>query len=246
MILRKPYAILIKFFKFIHIILFLISIYLMYKFQVMHDFFKSFVKTNVYTHVENMADVYIGTEMFIVVGIVLAATIAIFYLMRAKEKPVLFYRIFIAYGALSLVILIVYNNFFNSLESVSYDRLTLSVYRDIIGAVHYVSYIFIVFTFVRGFGFDIKKFSFEKDLRDLNITEEDSEEFEVSFAFDKEKLIESLRREIRLSKYYFKENALTLLIIGGITLIVGGIIIYRSVIVICFANILFNRARTCR
>ena len=214
MILRKPYAFLIKFFKLIHIVLFIISGYMFFRLRENYIFFRDFVKNDVYLYIENIAKYYIPPLLFIAVIITLIMVIAIFYLMRQKENPVLFYRIYIIYSVLLLFVLIIYYNFYNSLEFDTYNRLSLSIYRDIIGVMYYANYFFIFFNFVRGFGFDIKKFSFDKDLKDLDITEKDSEEFEFAFSIDKDKIIEKVRRERRYAKYYFKENALTLIIIN--------------------------------
>ena len=207
MILRKPYAFLIRYFKIIHITLFIMFGYLFFKLRSIYIFFQDYVRTNVYTYVEGLAEQYIGPLMFVVVFFILASAIAIFYLMREKEKPVLFYRILIVYCVVLLISLIVYSNFYTSLEFETYDRFILSVYRDVIGIIYYLVYFFLGFTFVRGFGFDIKKFSFEKDLKLLNISESDSEEFELAVEVDKEKIVNTIRRERRLATYFFKENA---------------------------------------
>ena len=89
MILRKPYAFLIKYFKLIHIVLFLLSGYMFFRLRDMYVFFKDFVKNDVYLYVENIASHYISTMMFVAVIVTLIMVIAIFHLMRQKEKPVL-------------------------------------------------------------------------------------------------------------------------------------------------------------
>lgn len=237
MILRKPYAILIKFFKLIHIIMFILFIFIAYKLSVIYHFFREFVVSYTFVKIENMASSYINLSLFLVLFVILIGAIAIYYLMREKEKPILFYRLLIIYSLGLIVALIIYYNFFNNLEYNSYNRVTISIYRDIIAVFYYVSYAFLAVSFVRGFGFDIKKFSFEKDIQKLDIKEEDREEFELSIKLDKEKIINYFRRERRLAKYYFKENALTLLIILGISLIVFGFILYRNI----EENIVYNQ-----
>lgn len=239
MILRKPYAFLIRFFKLIHIVLFMMSVYMCYQLRSIYIFFKEFVKTDVYLYIENIADYYIPLLLFILTFITIVMVIAIFYLMRQKEKPVLFYRIYTIYSVLLLFILIVYRNFFSSLELESYNRLALSIYRDIIGVMYYGTYFFIVYDFVRGFGFDIKKFSFDKDLKDLDITETDNEEFELAISLDKEKIREKIRRERRYAKYYLKENAVTLIIIGVLLIGLGGFFLYSE---IYKKNVVYNQS----
>ena len=144
----------------------------------------------------------------------------------------------IAYSFSLFIALIVYNNFYTSLEYEIYDRTVVSIYRDVIGFFYYAIYIFIAISFVRGFGFDIKKFSFEKDIKELNISDTDSEEFEVSLDIDKETLISNIRKEKRLAGYYIKENFITLSIIFVIVLIILGIYVYNNIVV---TNIIYNQ-----
>ena len=49
---------------------------------------------------ENMAIKYVSPLLFIVVIVLFAFGIAIFFLMRKKEKPVLYYKLVIAYSLL--------------------------------------------------------------------------------------------------------------------------------------------------
>ena len=81
MILRKPYAFLIKYFKLIHICLFILFGYLLFKLRDIYIFFKEYVKNDVYTYIENMASEYIGLPLFLIAIFVLISGIAIFYLM---------------------------------------------------------------------------------------------------------------------------------------------------------------------
>ena len=54
MILRKPYAILIKFFKLIHIIMFILFIFIAYKLSVIYHFFREFVVNSTFVKIENI------------------------------------------------------------------------------------------------------------------------------------------------------------------------------------------------
>lgn len=221
MILRKPYAFLIKYFKLIHIILFLMCGFLLFKLRAIYMFFREYVRTETYTYISSIAEKYIGPSMFIVVIIILISSLLILFLMKEKEKPVLFYRILIVYSFILLISLIVYNNFYLSLSYEIYERSLITIYRDVIGFLYYAIYFFIAITFVRGFGFDIKKFSFDRDLKMLNVSDSDSEEFELSVNIDKEKIVNTMRRNRRFATYFFKENALILIII--LLCFVGGI-----------------------
>ena len=241
MILRKPYAFLIKYFKLIHIALFIMCGYLLFQLRAIYVFFQEYVRNDVYTYMENIASNYISTPMIIVTILILLSAVAIFYLMKEKEKPVLFYRFLILYSAIIIIGLVVYYNFYSSLEFELHDRAVISIYRDIIGIIYYIMFFFIGFTFVRGFGFDIKKFSFDKDLKVLNISETDNEEVEVALDIDKENIVNALRREKRLAVYYLKENAFLLSIILFVILSISGFFIYRHFFV---ENVVYKQGDT--
>ena len=67
MILRKPYAFLIKYFKIIHIIMFIFFSYLVFSLRKIYMFFVNYIKTNNYIYFENMAKEYVTPIMFIMV-----------------------------------------------------------------------------------------------------------------------------------------------------------------------------------
>ena len=66
--------------------------------------------------------------------------------------------------------------FFKSLDTTLYEPLRIVVNRDIILFLYIINFIFVIISFIRGFGFDIKKFSFDNDKKELNLEETDSEE----------------------------------------------------------------------
>ena len=220
MILRKPYAFLIRYFKIIHIFMFLIVGYLAFRLKDIYEFFQGYVKTSHFTYIPDMASNYINNIMIVLIVVVLIGTVLIYILMKKKDKPVLFYQILFGYLLVLLIMIFVYHNFFLSLEYKTYDSVTIVVYRDIVGFLYYINYFYLGFTFVRGFGFDIKKFSFEKDLKELNIKKSDNEEYELTLNVDKDDVLNSLRREKREFGYYLRENKVILLTLG-IVLIIG-------------------------
>ncbi len=226
MILRKPYAFLIKYFKIIHIIMFGMFVYFVFALRKIHTFFVGYVKTGSFTYINDMARNYISPLLFIFAILIAISAILIFLLMRKKQKPVLFYRILIIYSIFLLVSLTFYTSFFVSLANTTYAPLNVVIYRDIIAFLYYINFLFVGFTFIRGFGFDIKKFSFDKDKKELNLNEEDNEEFEVGLQLDKENVVAYLNREKRELKYYIKENALVLTIVGIVLLVITSMFLY--------------------
>ena len=86
MILRKPYAFLIKHFKLIHLLLCIPFVYLIIRFGAMSSFLSNYVRANYYTSEVNIAGTYINYFMYGAILLVILLALAIYFLMRKKEK----------------------------------------------------------------------------------------------------------------------------------------------------------------
>ena len=224
MILRKPYAILIKYFKVLHIIMFVMLAYNVFVLRKIYIFFNDYVKTSNFTYFVDMTSRYIPAIVFFISIILIAFGVGIYLLMRRKDKPVLFYKLLIIYGALLLIAFIYFFTFFKSLDTAVYEPLRIVINRDIILFLYIVNFGFVAISFVRGFGFDIKKFSFDKDKKELNFEESDSEEYELNVNIEKEDVANYINKQRRELGYYIKENAFFFTIAGGALIL--GIIIF--------------------
>ena len=212
MIIRKPYAFLIKYFKIIHITIFIFMLYLLFTTRNVYIFFRDYLQTGTYTYIENMAITYINSFMIIVSILLIAAFLLIYFLMKQKGKKVFYYLMGIIFYFISFVLFIVFLGAFNNLEYSSYSNQTLVLYRDFGMVLYYLNYFFMIIAFVRGFGFNVKKFNFEKDLKELDITEEDREEIELGSSIDFENVGNFVRRRKRNFMYYIKENSYILVV----------------------------------
>lgn len=226
MILRRPYAFLIKYFRIIHIILFIIFTVLLFNFRKIYMFLVDYVKKGTFNYVENMSHEYVPVWILIILAIAIISGIFIYLLMKRKDKPSLFYILLTVYSSIGLILMIVYRNFYASLEFTSYETLSIIVYRDIMAFLYYLCYFFVAILFARGFGFDIKKFSFEKDRKELNLDVTDNEEVEVGVSIDKYDAIKHFRKEKRELSYYYKENKKIINAFGMVLFIVIVIFIY--------------------
>lgn len=219
MVLRKPYAFLIKHFRLIHLCLFGLVLYITIATKPLINIFGNLAdqgKLNYYDQIGIF--VYFAIILSIIFGI------AMFFLMIKKAKPKSFYLYLSLYYVLFLLSLLIANNILSGLiENTIISIQTARAYYDISRIIYWPQIIFIIFSFVRAVGFDIKKFGFEKDLIDLNLSDQDREEFEVSIKFDYYALFAKLRRYLRELRYYFLEN--TLIIITIIIVLFIGIII---------------------
>jgi hypothetical protein len=179
-----------------------------------------------------MSNIYVPWILFIIVIILLALSIGIFLLMNKKEKPVLFYKIMIVYCFFLLVIFIYYRVFFKSLDNTVYETLRIVANRDIGLFAYIINFFFVFFSFIRGFGFDIKKFSFDRDKKELNLEESDSEEYELNVNIEKADVKSFINRQKREFKYYFNENKKFFILIGAIAFVSIGLYVAYSVLVV--------------
>lgn len=207
MILRKPYKFLIKHFKLIHLLLFLPTIYLIITTNRIFKFFNTYVASNyTYTNISNLAGSYVNLFMYLAALLIVMIALVVYYLMRQKKKNTKLYIAFIVYYLVLFIMLTICHGILSDLEINELSAQTSRAYRDIAFIFTLPQYFFAFFTIFRGLGFDIKQFKFELDLKDLDINEEDNEEFEFVLGVETYKYKRTARRFLREFKYYVLEN----------------------------------------
>lgn len=228
MVLKKPYAFLIKHFKIIHLILSALLLYLIFCTNNIFNFFSSYVSSGYVTHEVNIASIYINILIYLVIFLVLILTAFIYFLMRQKEKGTkLYFSILFFYIVLFILVSVSYN-IMMSIDDGSVTTQVARSARDISLMVYIVQGFFFVYALLRGIGFDIKHFNFESDIEDLEITDIDSEEFEVNFGKNGYKYQRDFRRFLRESRYYFLENKFALFVLLAIVVVIVGTVMYMN------------------
>ena len=222
MILRKPYAFLIKHFKFIHIILTFLLSYVFYKSVNLLTFFNEYIGANQMTNVVGAESYLFDTFMFWASVLIVMLALIVFVLMFNKKKPLLYYFNLIIFYLAVFIFFIYAKEQISILEKELIDIRILKIIRDILAFGVSVEVLYIMISLVRGIGFDVKKFNFKDDLEDLDISEEDREEIEVALDFDVEVEKAKVRKTLRNFKYRVVENKSLLLFIS---LCVTGVII---------------------
>lgn len=208
MILRKPYAFFIKHFKLIHIILAVLVGYSIYRTKLLLDFFNEYSATIINIQGQDLVTPLLPFLYQIIPLLIVIASTVVLIVMMVKKKPYIFYIITIIVSIFTLVIIQVSKNVLLDLSETLLDSRTIMLIRDLI-TVSFVAQLFsIVIIIIRATGFDVKKFDFKTDLKDLEISEEDREEVEIQIKFDANKNIRGIRRRIRFLKYAYKENRL--------------------------------------
>ena len=229
MILRKPYAFLIKYFKLIHLIIAFLMGYLLYKSYNIVTFFTESVANN-YSAIMSgqVAGLYINYFMYAAIILLLLSLIAIYYLLSHKDKPRKFYMAAILYYVLLFIVFTIFYKFINTLTNETIASSVLRAYRDISTMVVVPQLFFVIYTFYTFTGFNIKKFNFSDDLKEFEINEEDNEEFEFTIGFQGYKTQRSIRRFIREFGYYVRENSFVITVILAITGIIIGTTLFLN------------------
>lgn len=219
MIVRKPFAFLIKHFKAIHLFLFGLLVYVCYKYNAIVSFLRNYISTG---NGRYDAVNYINyTPIYVILGAILVMVI-IYYLMKYKDKPKKLYLFSIIGYIVVIALFIFLFSYLRTFSSSIIEQKTLRLYRDISLMGLIFQYIIIVIMLIRGLGFDIKKFNFSKDIQELNIDLTDNEEVELVMGFDTNKTKFKIRRFFREFRYFIRENIL----FTGLSLIVIVIILW--------------------
>ena len=226
MVFKKPYAFLIRHFRIIHLLLLLPISYLISKTSKIVTFFRSYVANNYSTNIINIAGEHISIFMYIAVFLIIAIVLAVYYLMRQKEKSTKLYFFTLIYYIMLFVLISIAHSILSGMERDVITAQVARAYRDISFVVCIPEYFFFLYMLIRGIGFDIKQFNFANDLKDLEITDIDSEEFEFSVNVEGYKIKRKIRRFFREFTYYVRENIFVFSCIVVVIVIVIGTTLY--------------------
>lgn len=205
MVLRKPYAFLIKHFRLIHLIITGILGYLLYQNRKVYVFLSNCIKGTVNKY--SVMD-YINYSVYIYILLAGILMLVVYWLLKYKNKPRNIYIFSIViYIVVGIIIFATYG-YMSTFVNEVIDQKTIRLYRDILFITLIFQYYEVVFMLIRGLGFDIKKFNFGKDVQELGITLEDGEEIEVNTSIDTTNVMRSLRKQKRELGYFFKEYKL--------------------------------------
>lgn len=208
MILRKPYALLIKYFKVIHLVLATMMIYLFYRTNLILTFLKEYISSPQIKIGSEVVETLFDPIFIVLIVFIIVFTLIVMSLMAFKKKPIKLYIYNIIVYIFSAVIYIVAFSTIEKLQFGLLDVKTLKLIQDFVLTTLMFQITTILVTIVRATGFNIKSFNFEEDLEQLEITEDDNEEFEVNLDVDTDKLIRRIKKKFRYAKYIYIENML--------------------------------------
>ncbi|MDD3452954.1 MAG: hypothetical protein PHN42_01585 [Bacilli bacterium] len=221
MILRKPFAILIKHFKLIHFILMLLMMYVLYSTNAILSFINEYMKTTTYLIDHEVVLKLFNNSIYISIFFIFLMSVVILFLMAFKKKKIKFYLFNLAIYIYMIVVFVIVHNVLSSLEINLVDLKTLKMVQDLTVSSVISQGAVLLYVAIRATGFDIKTFNFVKDLEELDIEEQDNEEFEVNIDVDTDKARRKFRKITRYIKYIYVENKYIFSI--GILLLIASI-----------------------
>lgn len=222
MILRKPYAFLIKHFKLIHLIITLLFGYVLLRTTNIYNYLRNVV-SNQLNRYDAMEYIDYSIIAFIILALVLCFVVN--WLLKYKDKPRRIYKIIMGFYLILIIFFFLLFGYMNTFISTTLEQKTVMLYRDISLLTIGFQVIITGMMLVRGLGFDIKKFNFSSDMHELGISEADSEEVLVDLKIDTTDAMRSVRKKGREFGYFFKEFKLFIIpviTILGIIIIVNG------------------------
>ena len=219
MVLKRPYAFLIKHFRLIHLIIAAIFGYVALKNRGIYLFLKKVIVDNANRYDAKM---YISYGLFGYILLALVLCFLVQWLLKYKEKPRGLYKFTIVIYVIISIFMFILFTYMSGFSIEVIAQKTIRLYRDVMTIVLLFQYYIVFAMLIRGLGFDIKKFDFNRDVRELNLEEADSEEVEVNTHVDTTNLVRTVRKGQREFGYFFKEFKIYIIVIILIVLLILG------------------------
>ncbi|MBQ8132191.1 MAG: DUF4352 domain-containing protein [Bacilli bacterium] len=219
MIIRKPYAFLIKNFKKIHILLLVLAIYVYAKTNQTYAFVREFFQTNTYDSSIEPISKYINVFGIVSILFLIIVSAIIIRLLRRKDKPWKLYLIPVIQYVIIFFAMMIIRSYFNSYTGIQ-TTTPIRMWRDMLLVSQLSQFATFIVYLMRIFGVDLKKFNFKIDEEYLELESRDREELEININVDKEAFKRTYRKFMRNLNYVYQEHRLISNIIISIVLII--------------------------
>lgn len=226
MIIRKPYAFLIRHFKKIHIFLLLLCAYIYYKTLQLSSFINEFMELGTYDSYLEPITKYIPGLVIISIILVIVLTAALILLLRHKGKPWKLYLLPIVEYAIMIVVFSMTKSFFNTYTGTT-ETTNIRMIHDLLFITNILQYPVFLLWLMRVFGVDLNKFNFQSDEEYLELESADREELEININIDKHSFKRTWKRLLRNMNYVYQEHKF----------------ICFGIIMICMVFLVFNGYR---
>ena len=229
MIIRKPYAFLIKHFRLIHGLLFAILIYTSIKTFGIYSFFNDYAIKHYFTNSMTLVSEHISTLMYISCILIILLCTVIYYLLSFKNKKRGVYLLTVIYAVIMIGFYIYISYVLKGLITKTLNVETVRALRDI-SMIVVIPQILLLFLFLtRALGFNLKQFDFKKDMEDLKIEAADNEEVELTIGNNAYIYKRYLVKWHRLLGYFVQENKFFLTALLSVVLLGVSLTIYFNI-----------------
>lgn len=225
MVFRKPYALLIKHFKKIHIVLLVLCAFIFFKSMQLNSFLNEFINYLSYDPMVEPITKYASLLFYISIFVVIGISLSLLILLKKKEKPWKLYLVPVAGYIVTLFVFIWAQSYFASYDG-ELAKKTATTIAGILMVGTIPQYATFIILFIRITGLDINKFSFKNDEEFLELEQSDREEFEVNVNIDKYAFKRKYKKVLRLATYFYEEHKLFM----NIVFTVVGVFFIYSVI----------------
>lgn len=231
MILRKPYAFIIKNFRLLHLIMLACTIFLTYKMSNLYTLINNFITKDLLDSRTDLIGYYLSNYMYLAIVLIVLVCGILIFLFVWKKANFKYYAIQIGYYVLILIGMFIMKGFLETIVKTSLDTRVLKLYRDSLLLFMIPSFYFIFKNLINTIGFNLKKFDFSKDLKSLQAETKDNEEFEFVVGKNGYKYKRRVRKMFREFSYYVKENVLLFSILSGVLVVGLGVGLYLKLYV---------------
>ena len=229
MIIRKPYAFLIKNFKKIHIAALILWAYVFYVVSRLSKFVAEFRALGTYDAYNEPVSRFVNFFSIFAILLLITTSIALLLLLRHKNKPWKLYILpLVTYAGLLFVFLFT-SSYFASYNG-EIETTNIRMIRDLLLSFNILQYPTALIFLIRALGVDLKKFNFNQDQEYLELSSEDREELEININIDKYAFVRLYRKAIRYIGYFYKEHKFVI----NCILAVIAIILVRNLYVFIF------------
>ncbi len=224
MVFRKPYAFFIKNFKKIHLVLIILCAFIYSKTIQVNTFNKDFLTYLSYDSYFEPISKYLNIYLYLIVLVVIVSFLILLIVLKRKQKPWKLYLIPILEYSVLIIIFMSISKFYNNYEG-DFTTTTMRALNNFLSIATIPQYFVFLILFIRVLGLDIKNFNFSQDEEFLELDQEDREEFEISFDFDKHSIKRTLKKTKRELGYFYYEHKFICNIVFTILSIV---IVYKT------------------
>lgn len=231
MIIRKPYAFLIKNFRKIHIFFLILCGFVYYKCMQTRSFVSEFLQLETYDAYYEPITKYASILALLSLLVMIGLSIALVVLLRYKKKPWKLYMVPLCTYLFLFLSFCLTISLFSGYDSSS-GTTGIRAISDLLFMGTIPQYVVIIILLIRIFGIDLNKFDFKSDQEYLELSNEDREEIEISVNIDKDSFKRIFKRLKRNLGYFYQEHRFIVNVFVCILVVVCVVSIYRLVFIV--------------